>query len=441
MVALFEIFKHLKSKKILVLGDFLCDLYTKGVATRVSPEAPVVILNANEPQRLAGGAGNVVLNLLALGADVRPIGLLGEDFEGYHLRKTFEEKSISTEGIFHSKTVSTIVKHRFIADSQQLMRVDYEKIYQIDKELEDSIITKIASMMPGTSVVALSDYQKGFLTDRILNETIALAKEYKIPVIVDPKGKDFKKYQGATIIKPNFKEACQAANLSSQADINDVAKILLKMNVADAFIITRSEKGMAYFNSNQASFFPVRVKEVVDVTGAGDTALAMICFCVANSVDIASTIELANIASSIAIEKIGCAHVALKDIASRILEFTTQSKYLPDGSLEALRTIIEKKPYQFYFIDEKEDVTLSFLENLKSTLSQEAGLKKIVYCDKKKNHSLFMQILASFDEVDFILVDKGFVKQLIETTPPSSIQRLSKGQVVDLKSLEDLFNS
>lgn len=427
MVNLFESFSQLRSQPIMVLGDFLCDRYTKGLAQRISPEAPVIVLNGLEEQRLAGGAGNVVFNLQALNAEVFPVGLLGEDSEGRLLRELFQQAHIHVEGLIHSSQVQTIVKHRFLSDSQQLLRVDYETPYQLSSELEDKIIDLITEKMPFFAVIAISDYQKGFLTPRILSHTIQQARQLGLPVIVDPKGKDFNKYRGATLIKPNFQEACTAAKMTVKDPIEQVAQALLELNVSDAFLITRSEKGMAYFAQGQSSFFPVKVKEVVDVTGAGDTALAMICLAYANKIPIAPMAELANIASSIAIEKVGCAHVSLKDVARRIVEFTAPSKALPAVGVEVLRSLIGHHPYHFYLIDAYEQLSFGFLENLKNTLAYEPTFKKVIYCDKEAHHPLLMQILASFDTVDFIIKDQDGLRQLMASSPPAATYHLKDG--------------
>jgi D-beta-D-heptose 7-phosphate kinase/D-beta-D-heptose 1-phosphate adenosyltransferase len=426
MVDLSSAFQHLKEKNVLVLGDFMCDLYTKGKAHRVSPEAPVVVLNVEEQQRLAGGAGNVVFNLKTLGANVVPCGLLGEDAEGNYLKELFHKKGIETNGIFQSPTVSTIVKNRLIADFQQLIRVDFEKKYVLSEDLENQILDYIHRIIPLFHVVAISDYQKGFLTRRILREVIEKARSLGIPVVVDPKGNDFSKYKGATIIKPNAKEAYQAANLAEGATIEQVAAKLLDAGFSDGYIITRSEHGMAYFTNQEKKYFPVRVKEVVDVTGAGDTALAMITFCLANQLIIDHAIPLANIASSIAIEKIGCAHVALSEVAQRLLEFNLQDKFLPLEHLEAFKPVIKATPYCLYLLEEIESIDFQVLEALKKSLSKNTQFKNIVYFKKTKNTPLLLQILSSFQELDFILVDKLFVETLLEVAFPETIEIISK---------------
>jgi rfaE bifunctional protein kinase chain/domain len=427
MVELIQAVQNLKEKNILVLGDFMCDLYTKGKAHRVSPEAPVVILNVEELQRLAGGAGNVVLNLKTLGANVFPCGLIGEDEEGDALKKVFAEKSIPTEWIFQSDTVSTIVKNRLLADFQQLIRVDFEKKYHLDQKLEDAILKAILPKIKNFSVVAISDYQKGFLTLRILKEVIAEARRISIPVVVDPKGDDFSKYHGATIIKPNSKEAYHAAKLHESAPIQQVADHLLKMGNAESFIITRSENGMAYFTAKEARYFPVRVKEVVDVTGAGDTALAMICFSLANNFSIDTAISLANVASSIAIEKIGCAHVGLEAVTSRLMEFNAKDKLVTFFDFESLKEAISTTSYHLYLIEKLEPHDFTLFETLKKSLKEKNdSFKKIIYLKKIENAPLVLQILAIFQEIDSIVMDRKVMEEMVKINFPKTFQIVSK---------------
>ncbi len=439
MVAFSQAFQKLTSKTVVVIGDFMCDLYTKGKAKRVSPEAPVVVLNVESQERLAGGAGNVVFNLKSLGATVYPIGLLGNDDEGSSLLRLFNQAAIDTTGIVLSDQVQTIIKNRVIADSQHLVRIDLERPYIMEENLEDQMIEHLIRFVSKADIVAISDYQKGFLTEKILRACIETAKFYHIPVIVDPKGLDFSKYRGATLIKPNVQEAYQASKSSPSISVRDVAKKLLEEKYCEAYIITRSEEGMAYFSSSgEELYFPVEVKEVVDVTGAGDTALAMITLCLANGLKPDEMIPLANIAASIAVEKLGCAHVSLEQVASRLLELSINNKFVPAEGWDLFYSIIRNQQYQIFLLDEVERFDIENLEVLKKSLLKDPGLKKIIYLKKTKKNSIVLQILASYQEVDYILVDRMGIEKLIEKVPPETIEFVSPIQVTSLK-LEDLF--
>ena len=433
MVKLAKIFQHLAPKRVLVLGDFMCDLYTRGKTHRVSPEAPVLVLHVQEQHRLAGGAGNVVFNLKSLGADVLPCGLIGDDFDGRELIESFSRQNIKTEGIFSSPLVKTIVKNRLIADSQQLIRIDFESPYHMTIDLEDTILEYVKKVLPSCDIVAFSDYQKGFLSPRILKEVIALCKNLKIASIIDPKGDDFSKYRGATLIKPNLKEAYQAAKMQSNVPLAIVAQTIIKHADVDALIITKSEQGMSYFDrmGNQQDF-PVLVKEVVDVTGAGDTALAMITFGCANRISIEESIELANIASSIAIEKLGCAHVTLTDIAARLLEFSTRHKIIDSDHFVALLPILMTFPYTLYVFDDIGSLNIKDIENFKEIFQNNLNNKKILYICDHPLKPLFMQMLATLPDIDFIVQDKELLEKLLGFQGPATIKKISGSSILSV---------
>ena len=298
----------------LVLGDFMLDTYTHGRVKRISPEAPVPILEITSQESRPGGAGNVVLNLIALGGTVHAIGRLGDDDAGRELR-SFLEKANASHTLLAEGNYHTAVKNRLVADSQQLLRLDREKISPLSADLEKTILQHLETAIPQVQVVAISDYGKGFLTPRIIARAIQIAKDARIPIIVDPKGSDFTKYKGATLIKPNLSEAYTAAKASPDASLDTVAKTLLEISQATLLLITRSEAGMSLFdNQGNRHDFPVRAKQVKDVTGAGDTVLAVFCLGLANQMDIHETSHLANVAASISIERLGCVQITLDEI-------------------------------------------------------------------------------------------------------------------------------
>lgn len=307
--------------KALVVGDFMLDSYTTGRVKRISPEAPVPILEVMGQESRPGGAGNVALNLAALGGSVEVVGRIGADAEGESLQTLLATKQVGVDGFFHEPDYKTPVKNRLIADSQQLLRVDFEKVTPLPASVEAKILSFLQKKIPEMGVVAISDYGKGFLTPTLLTETIAIAQKASVPLIVDPKGMEFTKYRGAKIIKPNLGEAYAAAKLPLTASLDSVAEILLEMTKAELLLITRSEAGISLFEKRHAArHFPVRAKEVKDVTGAGDTVLAVIGAALANQIHIEEAIPLANAAASLSIERLGCVQVTPSEIFARLLE-------------------------------------------------------------------------------------------------------------------------
>jgi D-beta-D-heptose 7-phosphate kinase/D-beta-D-heptose 1-phosphate adenosyltransferase len=322
-----------------------------GRVGRISPEAPVPIMEVLSEDSKAGGAGNVVLNLISLGAFVFAMGRLGSDLKGNELKQRLDQSGVDTDSLFIESTYQTPVKNRLIADSQQLLRVDFEKITPLSSELEALALDRLQEIVPQVQVIALSDYGKGFLSNRLIQEVIRLGKIFDIPTIVDPKGTDFSKYRGATILKPNLSEAYLAAKMNRQVPLDEVADVILNISEAKLLMITRSEFGISLFDqSRKRSDFPVRSKEVKDVTGAGDTVLAVMSLALANGLDLPIAIQLANIAAGLSIEKIGCAQITLAEIAERFLEYDCHSKIFEESHTYALHQVLDKKKYSLLIL-------------------------------------------------------------------------------------------
>jgi D-beta-D-heptose 7-phosphate kinase/D-beta-D-heptose 1-phosphate adenosyltransferase len=301
-------------KKVLVAGDFFLDAYTIGKASRLSPEAPVPIILVEKEEFRAGGAGNVTLNLIAQEIQVKAFGVLGQDEKGEILKKILDKEGVDTNFLFSEKERVTIVKHRVIANHQQIVRFDTEKISPfLSKELPfDEILHDVG-------VVAISDYGKGFLSRVLLKELIDQAVKRLIPVIADPKGRDFSLYSGATVIKPNETEAYEASGLDRTVSLEKVAQLLFNQVKMDLLMVTRSDKGISlFFPEGIRQDFPVIAHQVRDVTGAGDTVLATLAASFLKGVPLEDAICLSNIAASVAIERLGCAVVSSQEIEERM---------------------------------------------------------------------------------------------------------------------------
>ena len=306
----------LSSKRILVAGDFLFDIYTHGDVKRISPEAPVPVLRICSENSLPGGAGNTVLNLFSLGMEVIPFGRIGDDSAGRSILDHFKGKGIDTSLLLIDKCFITPVKNRLLALGQQLMRVDREEGLNLSYEMEKEIISMIPNVLKNIDLVAISDYAKGFLSRTVLSSLILQSRVMSIPVIVDPKGSDFSRYSGATILKPNLSEAITAANIGLDASLDDVANHILRSVDIRDLVITRSGDGISIFSNGKRKDFPALSREVRDVTGAGDTVLAVFAASIANGLDISNAAMLANRAASVVIGRLGCVAVSLNEIMS-----------------------------------------------------------------------------------------------------------------------------
>lgn len=341
MVKLFGTFSQLAPKKILVAGDLLLDTYTFGKARRISPEAPVAIINVQKEDVRAGGAGNTLLNLISMGAEVSCLGRVGKDESGKKLISALKKENICTDGIIIDPSFSTPIKNRIVADNQQIVRVDHEIITPLPKELEQKAIQLLPSLLKDVEVIAISDYGKGFLTTPLLKALTKIAREKNIFIIADPKGTDFAKYGPVNLLKPNLSEAYAATHLPTYTPLNEVAEIIFRNAEAESLLITRSEDGISLFNKDGTQFdFPVIVKQVKDVTGAGDTVLAMLAVAIANKLSMSSAIQLSNIAAGIAIEQFGCARISLPQLAKRLLESDVSNKIFDLEHLHALQAAL-----------------------------------------------------------------------------------------------------
>ncbi len=318
--------KNLKPCKVLVAGDLMLDRYTIGQAKRISPEAPVPVLSVKEERTLPGGAGNVALSLKAAGADVTLLGQVGSDHAGEELLALLKEEGVETHAVMVNQKGVTSHKQRLIADFQQLLRVDREEVRALPEPAENLLIERLPTLVEHVDVVAISDYAKGFLSRRLLSALIQAGRAAGKPVIIDPKGVDYTKYRGATLVKPNLKEALEASGSDESVAIEEVAKRLFKRSGTDHLLITRSEDGISIFEQNgEHKNFPVRIREVNDVTGAGDTVLAMLTMAFANQWSMDDAAELANIGAGIAIEHLGCHRVTCEQLEARVEEFSVAS--------------------------------------------------------------------------------------------------------------------
>lgn len=419
MVKLANMLNRLNPAKVLVIGDMLLDSYTIGKARRISPEAPVAVVNVQREEHRPGGAGNVTLNLLSLGAQVVAIGRIGNDWAGQMFVNALEQEKVDTRMIVVQEGYSTPVKNRIIADNQQIVRVDHEQVISLSESLEQYIIDQLRTLLQGVKVIAISDYGKGFLTLTLLTALIQEAKQMGIPVITDPKGHDFKKYTGTTIIKPNLSEAYTAANLPMSASLESVASHVLSQCQAQLLMVTRSEAGISLFNDVGARFdFPVHAKEVKDVTGAGDTVLAMLAHALANQLSYSEAAQLCNVAAGIAIEHVGCARVSLSDLALRLFECNMSHKIFDQDHLSVLKQVLKRKPFSLLTLSQIDSLTPALFQAIKKITHERRPL--LIYVDDIKPSETFLDMLSSLQEVSFIVLHLDSLKSLCQCAAPRS---------------------
>jgi D-beta-D-heptose 7-phosphate kinase/D-beta-D-heptose 1-phosphate adenosyltransferase len=419
MVKLANVLSRLKPANILVIGDMLLDAYTMGKARRISPEAPVAVVNVMHEEYRPGGAGNVILNLLSLGAEVTAVGRVGHDWAGERFNRELQAEGVETKWILPQQSFSTPVKNRIIADNQQIVRVDHEQVTPLSESLEQQLIDNLPEILQDVKIVAISDYGKGFLTEPLLSALITHAQLKGICIITDPKGHDFAKYKGTTIIKPNLGEAYAAASLPRSAPLEKAAQEVLKRSQAKLLMVTRSEEGISLFDdAGGRADYPVHAKEVKDVTGAGDTVLAMLAHALASDLSYGEAAQLCNVAAGIAIEHVGCARVALSDLALRLFEQHKENKVFDQDHLFVLQEVLKQKPYQLLILNQFDRLTQQLYQAVKTVASDDEQL--LVYIDEIEPAILSIEMLASLRELDFIVLHLDSLKQLCQSAAPKA---------------------
>ena len=304
-----------KTPKILVVGDLMIDHYLWGSSERISPEAPVPVVNVDSESTVLGGAGNVINNLNALGAVVDVISVIGECETSKELKDLLCDIKIETQYLITQKNRVTSKKSRIIAAQQQVVRYDRESTSEINNKSQVAILKVFKKIVNNYDVILLSDYGKGVLTFELTQSLISIANENKKKLLVDPKGLDYSKYKGAYLLTPNKKEASEATNIiiKDNESLTQSIRILKDQIDLTVSLITLSEKGVAIFD-NELRIHPTVAREVFDVTGAGDTILASLGFALSCNKDIDEAIKFANLASGIVVGKIGSATATLNEI-------------------------------------------------------------------------------------------------------------------------------
>lgn len=297
--------------RVLVVGDVMLDQYWYGNSGRISPEAPVPIVHIREDEIRAGGASNVALNITSLGAQAKLLGMTGDDDNANKLEELLTAQQVECH-LQKSKTHDTALKLRIIAQHQQMIRLDFEDDFSdLDK---NELLTAFSNLLADSDIVIFSDYNKGTLSD--VSRMISLAKDKGIPTIVDPKGTDFSKYQGATLITPNWSEfEIIVGKCKTDQQLAEKGEKLRQKLVLDALLVTRGEHGMSLIRQNSEPFhLPTYAREVFDVTGAGDTVISTLATSLAANANIEDAVALANLAAGIVVRKLGTATTSLAEI-------------------------------------------------------------------------------------------------------------------------------
>jgi D-glycero-beta-D-manno-heptose-7-phosphate kinase len=319
---LISFIKQFKNKKILVLGDVMLDKYIWGDVSRISPEAPVQIVNVGKESYSPGGAANVANNIAALNAKSLMVGIVGNDLTRQQLIAELEKRNIDVTGLIEDQNKRTIRKVRVFGKNQQLLRFDYEKKGYVSTETENNILDFISKKIDEIDAIVISDYAKGTITKTLMEKLINICKEKNKIIVVDPKPKHRDFYKNATLITPNHKEAHEMTGFEEEetvdADIERMGKKLLE-DLNSNILVTKGEKGMSLFEKDgKVTNIPTFAKEVYDIVGAGDTSVATLTLALASGASFEEAAIIANHAAGITVGKIGTSTLNLDELKKSI---------------------------------------------------------------------------------------------------------------------------
>jgi D-beta-D-heptose 7-phosphate kinase/D-beta-D-heptose 1-phosphate adenosyltransferase len=431
-----SLFAGAKNIKALVVGDLMLDEYLWGKAERISPEAPVQVVDIVREDLRLGGAGNVANNLVALGCRVTVLSVIGADENGTILRHAFSGKGVDVAGVFEDPMRRTSKKTRVVAAHQQIVRIDRESREPLSSEYEKKIVDFLAERSGDYQVILVSDYLKGVLTDGVLAAIMATGRRQGIPVVIDPKGDDYHKYRGATMLTPNRKEAeiASQVKIDGTENLQRAATTLLREEGLEALLITRSEEGMSLFEaSGRSVHIPTVAREVYDVTGAGDTVIAVMGLVLASGRGFEESARLANLAAGIAVGKLGTSIVTPAEIINEVgrdhLDSDAKIK-----NLDVLAAVIaeeKKKGKRVVFTNGCFDLLhvghVKYLQKARSYgdllvlgLNSDASVRRLkgekrpLIGEEERSH-----LLSALDCVDYVVIfDEDTPLQLIETIRP-----------------------
>jgi rfaE bifunctional protein kinase chain/domain len=310
--------RRLAGARALVVGDVMLDEYVWGEVTRISPEAPVPIVDLRGRSQAAGGAANTAAGIAALGGVAVLVGLVGDDGAGRDLAERLAAAGVAARLV--SGRRPTTVKTRIIAHSQQVVRIDAEQREALDARLESELIEALGEEVGGADAVVISDYAKGLVSPDLAQAAIRLAQQARVPVVADPKGADFAKYRGATVVTPNLSEVelASGVRVERRADVDEAARRLRAELGGSALLITRGGDGMSLYENGEPLDIPATARNVFDVTGAGDAVVAVLALALAAGLALGTGARLANAAGGVVVGKVGTAGVSPEELEQAI---------------------------------------------------------------------------------------------------------------------------
>jgi D-beta-D-heptose 7-phosphate kinase/D-beta-D-heptose 1-phosphate adenosyltransferase len=317
-----EILRRFPQASILIVGDVMLDHFVMGRVNRISPEAPVPVVEHDRDDYRAGGAANVAHNVLALGGVAELVGVIGADDAARRLTDELGTRGIGTSGLVTDRSRPTTTKLRIVTErNQQVARVDYESDEDVAGAVEESIRQRIGQLAGASGAIVISDYLKGVVTRAIVEDMVAASRRRRVPMLIDPKIPHIDHYRGATLVTPNHHEAEVATHMRVRTDEDAarVAVVFRERAACEHVLITRGERGMSLLEGSQVTHFPSMAREVADVTGAGDTVIATLALSVAAGASFAEAASLANHAAGIVVSRFGAATASPRELIDAVI--------------------------------------------------------------------------------------------------------------------------
>lgn len=431
---------------LLVIGDLMIDEYVWGDVARISPEAPVQVVSVNNEEYTLGGAGNVVNNLVTLGAKVSVLGVTGADSDGELLHNQLKALGADTRGVIEEAKRPTTKKTRIIAERQQVLRIDRESRREVAAPTSAALLKQAEAIIPEVDIILISDYGKGLITSSLIAKLVTIAEKHGKLTIADPKGMDFSKYSGVSLITPNQKEASQAAGMEINADnpLTAIGNKLLNNLDIHNLLITCGKDGMIFFEGNEKPYqIGTRAREVYDVSGAGDTVISVLGLGIAAGCSFHEAIALANTAAGIVVGKVGTATATPKELEQELLQS-------PDETASKSRSLKELSDLCKKFHKSRKRIVMTngcfdllHVGHIKLlSASKDLGDVLIVAIDDDEsvtrlkgagrpviNAEERVKILSALDSIDYVLVfSSDELDKVLETLRPDV---LTKGSDYD----------
>ena len=419
-----------KKTKVFLVGDIMLDRYVFGKINRISPEAPVPIFLTESSKEVLGGSGNVLSNLISLGTRTSYLSVIGKDENGNKIKKLLKKLNFKSYNLIEDQFRKTTVKTRYISNSQQIIRVDEESSNGLLKKVENQFIKKIDKLLKGKDVIVISDYNKGLLTRKICEYIIKKGNLLKIPTVIDPKNENFSIYKNSTLVTPNQLEASKISNINiiSNYDTEKCGKMIMKKYNIKNVLVTRGDKGLSLISKKSSLHSPTISKEVYDVSGAGDTVLAVIASCLPNKIEDTKVLTLANKAAGKVIAKIGTSPISLQDLFDSDLK-TNNNKVFDIKTLCKKLDQDRKKGLKIGFTNGCFDVlhyghisciekSRQYCDKLIVALNSDSSVKKLKGKNRPINNEFYRsKLISSLASCDYVIIFN-------EKTPLSIIKKI-----------------